>query len=167
MKFPFGDYKEETIKLLENFSLTQYKLYSFELKIEITFDNLKESYFQAVSNSSFANEGYLVVFKPIDSEVLEELRRLNASFGIGVIALNTDVLETKVVLSAKEKPLDLQTLDYLIEINEDFRNFIGDIDRHIDATKRGHTPKVHFDNVLNDDELERYLTSKKIPDSNL
>lgn len=43
--------------------------------------------FQAVSNSSWANEGYLVVLQEIDSEVLSELRRLNQSFGIGVIKL--------------------------------------------------------------------------------
>jgi hypothetical protein len=30
------------------------------MKKELNFSNLRESYFQAVSNSSWANEGYLV-----------------------------------------------------------------------------------------------------------
>ena len=86
--FPYDDYQNETLGLLESLKLNSYKIFSFELKISINFSNLKESYFQAVSNSSWANEGYLVVLKELDSEVLSELRRLNQSFGIGVIQLD-------------------------------------------------------------------------------
>ncbi|EAH5078730.1 HrgA protein, partial [Campylobacter jejuni] len=71
--FPYDDYEKETITLLENIKQNSYKLFSFELKIALNFSNLKECYFQAVSNSSWANEGYLVVLQEIDSEVLSEL----------------------------------------------------------------------------------------------
>ncbi len=74
--FPYNKYKEETLKFLHHTGQEKHKLFSFELKKELSFSNLKESYFQAVSNSTWANEGYLVV-KNIKEDVLDELRRLN------------------------------------------------------------------------------------------
>ncbi|GAA8206294.1 hypothetical protein HpKG132_04970 [Helicobacter pylori] len=79
---PFDKYDGEILKFLHHTGQKKHKLFSFELKVNLKFTNLKESYFQAVSNSSWANEGYLVV-KNIDDEVLGELRRLNQSFGRG------------------------------------------------------------------------------------
>ena len=90
--FPYEGYQKETLNLLHNINQNHYKFFSFELKISLDFSNLKESYFHAVSNSSWANEGYLVVFQEIDDEVLSELRRLNQIFGIGVIKLESDIL---------------------------------------------------------------------------
>ncbi len=79
-------YEKETLKFLHHNGQKRHKLFSFELKKDLSLSNLKESYFQAVSNSSWANEGYLVVFKIEDkekNEILDELKRLNQSFGIG------------------------------------------------------------------------------------
>ncbi|RMF05111.1 HrgA protein, partial [Candidatus Woesearchaeota archaeon] len=58
--FPFSDFNEATLRLQESLSINSVKLFSFELKIKLDLSNLRESYFQAVSNSSWANEGYLV-----------------------------------------------------------------------------------------------------------
>ncbi len=64
-----------------------FNIVSYELKREITTDyELKKCYFQAVSNSSWANYGYLVAFE-IGKNLTEELERLHQSFGIGVIEL--------------------------------------------------------------------------------
>ncbi len=145
--FPYDDYQNETLGLLESLKLNSYKIFSFELKISINFSNLKEYYFQAVSNSSWANEGYLVVLKELDSEVLSELRRLNQSFGIGVIQLDgSEFSNSKIVLSAKEKALDMQTIDMLVDKNEDFKEFIGDINKQI---KVGNNIKIQssFDKI--------------------
>ncbi len=77
---PFDKYDGEALKFLHHTGQKKHKLFSFELKVNLKLTNLKESYFQAVSNSSWANEGYLVV-KSIDKkdekDVLDELRRLN------------------------------------------------------------------------------------------
>ncbi len=54
-----------------------FKLSSYELKREINSDSeLKKAFFQAVSNSSWANYGYLVAFEFSDS-LNEEMARLN------------------------------------------------------------------------------------------
>ncbi|MCR2059686.1 HTH domain-containing protein [Campylobacter helveticus] len=160
--FPYDDYQNETLGLLESLKLNSYKIFSFELKISINFSNLKEYYFQAVSNSSWANEGYLVVLKELDSEVLSELRRLNQSFGIGVIQLDgSEISNSKIVLSAKEKALDMQTIDMLVDKNEDFKEFIGDINKQI---KVGNNIKIQssFDKIKSDEEMAKYLKEKHI-----
>ncbi|ECQ8136976.1 HrgA protein [Campylobacter upsaliensis] len=155
--FPYDDYQNETLGLLESLKLNNYKIFSFELKININFSNLKESYFQAVSNSSWANEGYLVVLKELDSEVLSELRRLNQSFGIGVIQLDgSEISNSKIVLSAKEKALDMQTIDMLVDKNEDFKKFINDINQQIRAGKDAKI-QAEFDRVKSDEEMAKYL----------
>ncbi|EOG8475601.1 HTH domain-containing protein [Campylobacter upsaliensis] len=160
--FPYDDYQNETLGLLESLKLNNYKIFSFELKININFSNLKESYFQAVSNSSWANEGYLVVLKELDSEVLSELRRLNQSFGIGVIQLDgSEISNSKIVLSAKEKALDMQTIDMLVDKNEDFKKFINDINQQIRAGKDAKI-QAEFDKVKSDEEMAKYLKEKHI-----
>ncbi|MCR2122178.1 HTH domain-containing protein [Campylobacter upsaliensis] len=160
--FPYDDYQNETLGLLESLKLNNYKIFSFELKISINFSNLKESYFQAVSNSSWANEGYLVVLKELDSEVLSELRRLNQSFGIGVIQLDgSEISNSKIVLSAKEKALDMQTIDMLVDKNEDFKKFINDINQQIRAGKDAKI-QAEFDKVKSDEEMAKYLKEKHI-----
>ncbi|EPV4931341.1 HTH domain-containing protein [Campylobacter upsaliensis] len=160
--FPYDDYQNETLGLLESLKLNNYKIFSFELKININFSNLKESYFQAVSNSSWANEGYLVVLKELDSEVLSELRRLNQSFGIGVIQLDgSEISNSKIVLSVKEKALDMQTIDMLVDKNEDFKKFINDINQQIRAGKDAKI-QAEFDRVKSDEEMAKYLKEKHI-----
>ena len=50
--YPFYDYSENVLKLFK-ISETPYKLFYFELKKELNYRNLREYYFQAVSNSSW------------------------------------------------------------------------------------------------------------------
>ena len=178
VKFPFGR-KPETLNLLSSINQGEYKLYSFELKKSIDFSDLKECYFQAVSNSSWANEGYLVVFDDIDIEVLKELRRLNASFGIGVIQLRVSeidskfgVLDSEVILPSAQRNLDIETLDMLVDESPCFEDFINDINKHI-AVKQQNIKsaksakdeiyvKDTFDKVLDDEKLDRYIRENKI-----
>lgn len=69
------------------------------IKKEITFSNLRESYFQAISNSSWANEGYLVTAKLLnDEEFHSELRRLTSAFGIGIIKLDIEDPDASEIL---------------------------------------------------------------------
>ncbi len=43
--YPFGDFKAETLKLLSVVKENPYKLFSFEIKKEINFTNLRECFF--------------------------------------------------------------------------------------------------------------------------
>ncbi|GAA8941736.1 hypothetical protein HpSLK36_08660 [Helicobacter pylori] len=152
------------MKFLHHTGQKRHKLFSFELKIRINFSNLKESYFQAVSNSTWANEGYLVVFEEIKDKVLGELRRLSQSFGIGVIKLESEISNSKILLPAKEKEIDIPTLNMLIEQSpKDFKPFMANINKQIE---KGLDTAVDmgefFDGVLNDEAMQKYIKDKGI-----
>ncbi|EJB67736.1 HTH domain-containing protein [Helicobacter pylori] len=162
--FPCNRYKEETLDFLQHTGQKRHKLFSFELKVEINFSNLKESYFQAVSNSTWANEGYLVVFEEIEDKVLSELRRLNQSFGIGVIKLESEISNSKILLPAKEREIDIPTLNMLVEQSpKDFKPFMEKINKQI---KTGLDTAVDmedfFDEVLDDEAMQKHIKDKGI-----
>lgn len=101
-------------------------LWSFEVKRELNGNNVRESFFQAVSNSSWANEGYLVTTAIVGEHTEEELRILSALHGIGVMILNLDDLsESEILLPAKRKTeIDWKSANRIVEQNADFQDFI-------------------------------------------
>ena len=66
------------------------KLWSFEVKLLINRSNVRECFFQSVSNSSWSNFGYLVAAEIEGQDTLKELRMLFAAHGIGLIKLDAD-----------------------------------------------------------------------------
>lgn len=149
--FPFESYTENTLKLFDVLKVNPYKLYSFEMKIELSFSNLRECYFQAVSNSSWAHEGYLVALHIKDeSDLLDELRRLNNAFGIGVIRLNPEhFMQSEILFSAKEQEsLDWDTVNRLVAENADFQKFLNNFMEDITVGK----VKSTYDNTYTDEE---------------
>ncbi|WRA82392.1 hypothetical protein FE341_00500 [Helicobacter pylori] len=168
--FPYNGYEEETLKFLHHTGQKRHKLFSFELKKELSFSNLKKSYFQAVSNSSWANEGYLVVFKIEDKvdEVLGELRRLNQSFGIGVIKLESEISNSKILLPAKEREIDIPTLNMLVEQSpEDFKPFMEKINDQLEVGFNKQIAMNGFDPVLDDEAMQKHIEDKGIKDKGI
>ena len=102
------------------------RLWSFEVKKELTGSNIRSSFFQAVSNPSWANEGYLVATSISTNEVEEELRMLSALHGIGVILLNPEnPTESEILLPARRRSeVDWQSINRILTENLDFKNFI-------------------------------------------
>jgi hypothetical protein len=146
-----------------------FKLNSFELKKEINTDSeLKKAFFQAVSNSSWANYGYLVAFEFSDS-LTEEMERLNQSFGIGIIELNANPYQSKILFPAKYHDLDFKTIDKLCKINREFEKFIEQTEKLMTAEERYYksTEKEldeFCDNYfVNDTDIEDYCKEKNIP----
>lgn len=101
------------------------RLWSFEVKLELRRSNTRSSYFQAVSNSSWANDGYLVAAL-ISPDVEQELRMLSALHGIGVILLNPEnPTESDIIIPARSRAeVDWQSVNRLVEENKDFKDFI-------------------------------------------
>ena len=168
----FSQFRTETtqqfIKTLN--SKDTFKLTSYELKKEIRTDyELKKCYFQAVSNSSWANYGYLVAYE-INSSLFGELERLNESFGIGIIELKSNPFESRILFQAKYKELDFKTIDKLCNINDSFSQFIEYIEEII-INKGNNFQRVknEFENnfcdnfLKNDEEVLKYCIEKNIP----
>lgn len=146
-----------------------FKLSSYELKREINSDSeLKKAFFQAVSNSSWANFGYLVAFEFSDS-LTDEIERLNQSFGIGVIELNANPYQSKILFPAKFRSLDFKTIDKLCKINKEFEKFIEQTeklmtaeDRYFKSTEK-ELEEFCDDYFGNDSEVEKYCLENHIP----
>ena len=112
------------------------EIISYELKKEINSDyELKKSYFQAVSNSSWANRGYLVALD-INTNLYSELERLNKAFGIGIIKLHSNPFESQILFQSSYRELDYQTIDKLCNINEKYRDVIEQIEKILNADNR-------------------------------
>lgn len=56
-----------------------------------------------------------MVFENIDEEVLSELRGLNQSSGIGVTKLESETLDSKILLGSKEREIDVETLNMFLQ----------------------------------------------------
>lgn len=160
--YPFEDYSNEVIELFHTLESTPFKLFSFEMKKELDFGTLREYYFQAVSNSSWANEGYLVTLKMSeDDDFIEELRRLNNAFGIGVIQLNAEHYDqSEIVFQAKSNDnIDWDTVERLGEENDDFKDFILNISNSNKITK----VVGQYDEAFKDDNAASiYMKNKGI-----
>lgn len=159
--FPFRDYKHETLEIQNHLSITSIKLFSFELKISLNFGNLRQSYFQAVSNSSWANEGYLVtLYMDDDPTFRDEVRRLNNAFGIGIIKLNPEnIFESEILFPSKvNQEIDWDTVNRLANENSDFSDFLKLITEDCKLGK----VKSQYDKVLKLEELSKHISDRGI-----
>lgn len=71
-------------------------LTSIELKVDVTMSNVKEAFFQCLSNSNWANSARLVIANRIeDKKVVQILKNLGRQFGVTVVCynLNRSMLE--------------------------------------------------------------------------
>lgn len=155
---PLDDWRPDVIefnRLSDNNSL---RLFSFEMKRSLAKANYREAYFQAVSNSSWAHEGYLVAAEILqDDEFLAELERLASSFGIGIIHLDpADIDSSSILYPARARDaLDWETINKLCEHNSDFEKFLQDV--RIDfESKRIH--RAEFDEVVKD--IRKYILER-------
>ncbi len=143
---------ENLIAFSKKFDTLPVKLVSFELKKEISVNNCRECYFQAISNSS--NEGYLVG-RHIDThnpQLMDLLKRLHASFGIGVIDLRTDEDKSAILLNAKYKEkIDYTVASELSAKNEKFSGFLKSVVDY--DPNHQHRYKDEFDEVKKKEEL--------------
>lgn len=134
------------------------KLYSFELKKNIDKSNYRAYFFQAVSNSSWANESYLVTAGlKQDDDLLSELERLCSAFGIGLIKLDIeDIDSSKVLFQARIKEsTDWEMMNKLCEQNRDFESFIDDITKDY-TVKTIHNSQ--YDKIL--EEPQEYIEQR-------
>ncbi|WP_064605726.1 COG2958 family protein [Photobacterium sp. J15] len=104
------------------------RLWSFEVKKHLTKGNVRKYFFQAVSNSSWANFGYLVA-TGLNSDVEGELQMLASLHGIGVLLLDTDSLfDSQILIPAKERTsVDWQSANRIVAENSDFHHYIEQV----------------------------------------
>lgn len=151
------------IEVCKNFYISKAILYSFELKKSITIDTLREYYFQAVSNSSWANEGYLVTayLDEDNFELISEIKRLVGAFGIGIIKL--DIINPKnsiIMFPAKRKDIvDGETMNKLYTINPDYQSYIQVVAKSLQINQ---VIAVEWDNLRDYDDIKNKINNFKV-----
>lgn len=163
---PVAKWDEKVLQLCREFSLNRATIYSFELKKSITTESLREQFFQAVSNSSWANEGYLVAVD-IDTEnkeLMQEINRLSSAFNIGVIKLSLiNPINSEIIVPARRKEtLDGETMNKLFNVNRDFREFIQTVLKSININQVVHNG---LDKILSIHDLENLIIEAENDDS--
>lgn len=121
-----AEWHQEVRDCVNHYSDKRTKLWSFEVKLLINRSNVRECFFQAVSNSSWSNFGYLVAAEIEGQDTLKELRMLFAAHGIGLIKLDVEnPSESQVLIPAKERAeIDWDTASRLATENKDFLEFV-------------------------------------------
>ena len=160
---PFNDFDVSTLQIQKELYWTAVRFFSFEMKKELNIGTLRKCYFQAVSNSSWANEGYLVALeiKDEDGSLMSELRRMNNAFGIGIIKLNAEnINESEILIPAKKKELDWDTIEILLKKNDNFKEFLEIVKGDITLGKIAN--KNNYDKVESDEEFEKHVKDKGI-----
>ncbi len=112
------------------------QLWSFEVKKQLTRANVRHYFFQAVSNSSWANLGYLVI-TGLDNNVENELQMLCSLHGIGVLLLNTESLfDSQILIPAKiRSEVDWLSVNRIVEENSDFQQYIEQVGIYLQTGK--------------------------------
>ncbi len=154
------DWKPSVLDLSAATGNMAMKLYSFEIKKALSFANLREAFFQTVSNSSWAHEGYLVAADvSVDEDFRGELRRLSASFGIGVIGIALDDPDSSEILfpAREREALDWDTLNKLT-MNKDVEDLLGRIKNDLQTKE---VIQEKYDAILNVGDLVKNIKRKK------
>lgn len=98
----------------------------------------------------------------VEEELYEELRRLNNAFGIVIIRLNpVNISQREILFTSKERnKLDWETIERLVDENEDFRTFVADV--AVDTTDNDIRLRGAYDKFVTDEEAEQYAKEKGI-----
>lgn len=97
------------------------------------------------------------------------MERLNQSFGIGIIELNPNPYQSKVLFQAKYRDLDFKTIDKLCKMNKEFEKLIEQTEKLMTAEERYYkSTEKELDEFCdhyfaNDTEIEKYCKDKNIP----
>ncbi|AXI84394.1 HrgA protein [Xylella taiwanensis] len=121
-----AEWHQEVRDCVNQYSDKRTTLWSFEAKVLINQSNVRECFFQAVSNSSWANFGYLVAAEIEGQHTLKELRMLFAAHGIGLIKLDVeDPADSQVLIPARERDeIDWDMANRLATENRDFLEYV-------------------------------------------
>lgn len=131
------------------------ELLSYEIKKELNPGNFRMHFFQTVSNSGWANERYLcALYIDPDEEFRQELKTLSCEHGIGIIELNMEPDNSRVLFDAKRNEnIQYGTVNKLCNVNPDFCNFIATVYKSANIN----TVLSGFDPVLEADVLHYQL----------
>lgn len=136
LKSEVSDMRASVVSLVNLTASKKSTLWSFEVKKTLSNSNVREAYFQSVSNSSWANSAYLVA-ETIDEAVEGELEMLHRLHGVGVLRLNAEEPSESQILfhSRFRETVDWASFDRLATENADFREYAERLEQFLQTNK--------------------------------
>lgn len=121
-----ADWHPEIKNVVKEYADKKTRLWSFEVKLTLNRSNVREAFFQAVSNSSWANFGFLITAEVDGTDTMKELRMLFSLHGIGLVQIDAkNPAERQILIPARERREgDWATCNRLAEENKDFLRFV-------------------------------------------
>lgn len=131
------DFESDVRNCIANFNYNKVEMLSYEIKKVIRRSDVREHFFQSVSNSSWANNGYLVATEISGDLTFEELSILSSLHGIGFILLNVkDPEKSEIKLPAGYKQnVDWRTINRIVKENPDFKDYIVNIKEYFQTNR--------------------------------
>lgn len=122
-----GKKLHHSIQTMAKLTIDRAKLHAYEVKETVTGSTLRDDFHQTVSNTIWANYGYLCAENfDEDPEFEKELHQLNKAYGIGIIIIDRkNPIASNIHIEAREKKVDLEICSTLTETNKNFQDFIG------------------------------------------
>lgn len=121
------DWTAEVRQCVSEAGAQKARMWSLEVKLLLNRSNVREAYFQTVSNSSWANFAYLIAGDIEGVDTLKELRMLAALHGVGLIKLDADnPSESQILIPARERQeIDWANCNRLASENTDFQKVVN------------------------------------------
>jgi|JI9StandDraft_1071089.scaffolds.fasta_scaffold67429_2 hypothetical protein len=116
------------------------EIWSFEVKKELSKGNLRNYFFECLSNSGWANRRYVVVVSDIgknpkiDDEVISEFRKLSLRYHVGLIqitTMNTTISEeggSSILVECPRQDLDLEIMHDLCVSLPEFKDWLESLE---------------------------------------
>ncbi|PAF48068.1 hypothetical protein BKH46_01795 [Helicobacter sp. 12S02634-8] len=158
VQFAKDKYKNIDPDLMPFFDIPRCSIFSFEIKKELNTCNFTACLSQALNNSLWANEGYLVALK-IEPELLEQIKT-RRDIPIGIIELKaSDISKSITHQYSQRRALDIRYIDTLFGQHDKFKKFFKDVQ---DTIKGGKVDPDDYDTVFKDGEVKKYIRNHKI-----
>lgn len=127
-----SNWNKEVSVLADTLATDRIQLVSIEVKKDITRSDIREYFFQTVSNSAWANFAYLAAVD-LKGNANDELTLLCSSYGIGFIVIDPkDLSNSQIKIPAQHRSaIDVNALNRLAIENRDAREFVENVSTFI------------------------------------
>lgn len=117
---------KEVVGALQHSGERRARVWSFEVKRLLNRSNVREAYFQAVSNSSWASFGYLAAAEIEGADTLREIQMLYSVHGIGLVEIDIgSPTESVLRIPARERlSIEWYMCSRLADENRDFSSIM-------------------------------------------
>lgn len=103
-------------------STPKFNIHSYEVKRDLNVSNYRPSFFQTVSNSSWANYSWICA-STISEKIYPDLKMLCNQFNIGLIIIDFALKTCTIKINANYTELDWGAMSRIEEVNTDFKTF--------------------------------------------